>query len=536
MDRTARLASLLAPVLLLIATAHAAPPQCPPGTRLAGAPPPEGDGHHCLDQQGRQHGPAVGYHDSGAVSQRGRYERGERVGWWARWDADGSALGSTLYVGGEAVQGAGAGQMQSRCLERPPPPGVYDLREGDDLCADAPQLCGAGSPVHTRIWLVDGCLGYTETEESWRRPGGLSASVTGPDRWELTWTNGYRCPSGWTLRYRYTESGALMMQPATWSYCGDRRREDHAERTLVRPAALRVRLSTTRLQALATTGPIGQRLAAVERLLQLQDDPQACAPLGQVIGAGPVVIAQRALWLARAVCLASAATGRLGGDLSSLAATALVRVSSRQPEPLLRAIPAVVRSGQQSAARALARGLRRAGWTATPGLRAQLVAEIRRGDAGQRDRARVLLEQLYPGEADGLELFAIASGAELSCEARRELLVAAPVRNWVPRSVPDAELAAALRPLLRPERCEKVRFLVVGRLGDHLTRDGGSESTWALYFDVLQSDTSDRVRGEGRYRFRAEAACESPAPSPEGSPPSRLRVMALLRARWCDAP
>jgi hypothetical protein len=68
-------------------------PQCPPGTQLRGASPPEGSREWC-DKVGRdagiKHGWMTAYHETGARAAAGEYRDGLRIGVWSRYYEDGS--------------------------------------------------------------------------------------------------------------------------------------------------------------------------------------------------------------------------------------------------------------------------------------------------------------------------------------------------------------------------------------------------------------------------------------------------------------
>jgi len=62
---------------------------CPPGTKLAGNPPPKAQGAWCWDEKRKRTGPRTGWHTNGTKSSEGWELNNKTVGVWTYWYPDG---------------------------------------------------------------------------------------------------------------------------------------------------------------------------------------------------------------------------------------------------------------------------------------------------------------------------------------------------------------------------------------------------------------------------------------------------------------
>ncbi len=63
--------------------------KCPPGTKLAGAAPPNGTEQWCERQDAVKEGPYIAWNDNGQKMYEGEYINGNRIGLWTYWHENG---------------------------------------------------------------------------------------------------------------------------------------------------------------------------------------------------------------------------------------------------------------------------------------------------------------------------------------------------------------------------------------------------------------------------------------------------------------
>jgi hypothetical protein len=103
---------LIAPILLLVLLVACETPPCPSGSKLMGAPPPEGQetwcqkidaqGHLLTDPDGKplKDGPFVLYWPNGQKMIEGNYTNGKQDGYWSQYYDNGQKASVDEYHGG----------------------------------------------------------------------------------------------------------------------------------------------------------------------------------------------------------------------------------------------------------------------------------------------------------------------------------------------------------------------------------------------------------------------------------------------------